>query len=73
MNTEFENKTSEFSENFMQTQVLKSEVFPWTFLSFFSAIKAKKEYTEESFPLLPKRTKGLLVNHRAEHDIILIN
>lgn len=27
MNTEFENKTSEFSENFMQTQVLESEVF----------------------------------------------
>lgn len=34
MNTEFENKTAKVSENFMQGQVLESEVFPWTFLFF---------------------------------------
>lgn len=28
MNTEFEKKTAKFSENFMQIQVLESEVFP---------------------------------------------
>lgn len=28
MNTEFENKTAKVSENFMQGQVLESEVFP---------------------------------------------